>query len=50
MIQHGRENFKNNSTVYSDTFDMGITPEERAAISGMNGQKWLDLEKSFYQD
>lgn len=48
MIKHGKENFKNGNTVYSDTFDMGITPEERAAISGMNGQMWLDFEKSFY--
>ncbi|MBQ9299611.1 MAG: isocitrate lyase/PEP mutase family protein [Clostridia bacterium] len=49
MIRHGRENFKNSNTVYSDTFDTGLTPEERAEISGMNGQKWLDWEKSFYE-
>ena len=50
MIKHGKENFKNNNTVYSDTFDMGLTPEERAEISGMNGRKWLDWEKRFYED
>ena len=49
MLRHGRENFKNGNTVYSDTLYSGLTPEERAEISGMNGQKWLDWEKSFYQ-
>ena len=50
MIKHGKENFKNSNTVYSDTFDMGLTQEERAEISGMNGRKWLDWEKHFYED
>ncbi len=49
MIKHGRENCKNCNTVYSDTFDTGLTPEERAEISGMNGDKWLEWEKSFYE-
>lgn len=49
MIKHGRENCKNCNTVYSDTFDMGLTPEERAEIAGMNGDKWLEWEKSFYE-
>ena len=50
MIKHGKENFKNSNTVYSDTIDMGLTQEERAEISGMNGRKWLDWEKHFYED
>ena len=50
MIKHGKENFKNSNTVYSDTFDMGLTQEERAEISGMNGRKWLDWEKHFFED
>ena len=50
MLRHGRENFKNGNTVYSDTCDMGLTPEERAIIGGMNGRKWLDWEKHFYED
>ena len=50
MIKHGKENFKNSNTVYSDTFDMGLTQEERAEISGMNGRKWLDWERHFYED
>ena len=50
MIKHGKENFNNSNTVYSDTFDMGLTQEERAEISGMNGRKWLDWEKHFYED
>lgn len=49
MIRHGKENYKNGNTVYSDTFDMGLTQDEREAISGMNGSKWLDLEKHFYE-
>ncbi len=48
MIKHGKENFKNNNTVYSDTFDTEMTPEEIEQIRGMRGQKWLDFEKSFY--
>ncbi len=49
MIRHGRENFKNSNTVYSDTFDTGLTPEERMEISGMNGRKWLEFERHFYE-
>ena len=48
MIKHGKENFKNNNTVYSDAFDTEMTPEEIEQIRGMRGQKWLDFEKSFY--
>lgn len=50
MLRHGRENFKNGNTVYSDTCDMGLTPEERQIIGGMNGRKWLEWEKHFYED
>lgn len=50
MLKHGRENFKNGNTVYSDTCDTGLTREELAQISGMNGRKWLDWEKHFYED
>lgn len=50
MIKHGRENFKNGNTVYSDTFDTGLSREELSQISGMNGHRWLDWEKHFYQD
>ncbi len=46
MIQHGRENFKNGNTVYSNTYDYGFTPEETRVIKGM---KWLELEKEFYK-
>ena len=49
MIKHGKENFKNNSTVYSDTFDTGLTPEEKEEILAMNGKKWLEFEKHFYK-
>ena len=50
MVKHGKENFKNGNTVYSDLFETELTQEETQQIRGMNGQKWLDFEKSFYTD
>ena len=50
MIKHGRENFKNKNTVYSDTAPTGMTPEEREEIRAMNGRKWLAFEKHFYNN
>ena len=44
MMEHGKENFKNNNTVYSDTYDYGLTREEMRIIPG---QEWLDLEEEF---
>lgn len=46
MIEHGRINCRNNNTVYSDTYDYGMTKEEMRLIPG---QKWLDLEQEFYE-
>ena len=50
MLIHGRENFKNSNTVFSDTCDTGVTREEFREIAGMSGSKWLEWEKSFYED
>ncbi len=48
MLKHGRENFKNGNTVYSDTAE-GLSPEDRQQLSAMNGQKWLQWEQHFYE-
>lgn len=46
MLEHGRANFKNSDTTYSDTYDYGIKREEWRVIKG---QKWLELERAFYR-
>ncbi len=45
MLQHGKINCKNNDTVYSDTYDYGVSKEEMRLVSS---QAWLDLEQEFY--
>jgi len=47
MMDFGRHVFKDKSTVYPDTFDLGLAPDERASIVGMDYKKWLDLEAEF---
>jgi len=46
-MDFGHRNFENGNTVYSDTFDLGLTPEESKSIRGMNSDMWLDLEEKF---
>lgn len=48
MLHHGKINCKNNNTVFSDTYDYGMSREEIREISGMSGTKWLELEKKFF--
>lgn len=47
MMDFGRHVFADQSTVYSDTFDLKLSPEERQTIMGMHFERWLDLEREF---
>ena len=50
MMDYGRKNFANKTTVYSDLHDMGgLTKEEQRRQYPVNDTEWLDRERYYHQ-
>ena len=50
MMDYGRKNFANKTTIYSDLHDMGgLTKEQQRALYPVNDTAWLDRERYYHQ-
>lgn len=50
MLDYGKKNFANRTTVYSETHTMGdLTAEEKKIALCDDGEYWLDKENVYYQ-